>query len=74
MQSFTGRFGSIADPRIERIKRHKLIDIRFITMAVVLCGCDEWEETAWYAEKKEAWLRKYIELPNGVPHTTPSTG
>lgn len=33
----------------------------------VLCGCDEWQEIQAYGEKKESWLRKYIELPNGIP-------
>ncbi len=67
MQSFKEHFSSIADPRVDRTKKHKLIDILFITIAAVLCGCDEWEEIELYAEKKQAWLRKYIELPNGIP-------
>lgn len=67
MQGFTEQFSTIADPRIERTKKHKLIDILFITIASIICGCDEWEEIELYAEKKESWLRKYIELPNGIP-------
>lgn len=60
-------FGSIADPRVERTKKHKLIDILFLTLAAVLCGCDEWEEIQSFGEKKEGWLRKYLELPHGIP-------
>lgn len=67
MQGFIEHFGDIPDPRVERTKKHKLIDILFITLAAVLCGCDEWEEIAAYGEKKENWLRKYLELPNGIP-------
>jgi predicted transposase YbfD/YdcC len=67
MQSFTEHFSGITDPRIERTKKHKLIDILFLTIAAVICGCDEWEEIELYAEKKQSWLRKYIELPNGIP-------
>ena len=67
MTSFLTHFGGIADPRIERTKKHKLIDILFITMAAVICGCDEWEEIELYGQKKEPWLRKYLELPNGIP-------
>jgi predicted transposase YbfD/YdcC len=67
MTGFIEQFGSIPDPRIDRTKKHKLIDILFITIAAILCGCDEWEEIQSYGEKKEAWLRKYIELPNGIP-------
>jgi len=36
-------------------------------MAAVICGCDEWEEIELYADKKQSWLRKYIEMPNGIP-------
>jgi predicted transposase YbfD/YdcC len=67
MNNFIEYFGDIPDPRVDRTKKHKLIDILFITMAAVLCGCDEWEEIESYAEKKEKWLRKYLELPNGIP-------
>ena len=44
MTGFIEQFGDIPDPRIDRTKKHKLIDILFITMAAILCGCDEWEE------------------------------
>lgn len=67
MQGFIEHFGSIADPRVERTKKHKLIDILFLTLAAVLCGCDEWEEIEAFGEKKESWLRKYLELPHGIP-------
>jgi len=67
MQSFTEHFSGISDPRIERTKKHKLIDILFLTMAAVICGCDEWREIELYADNKQSWLRKYIELPNGIP-------
>lgn len=67
MTSFLTHFGNIPDPRIERTKKHKLIDILFITMSAVICGCDEWEEIELYGHTKEVWLRKYLELPNGIP-------
>ena len=67
MQGFIEHFGDIPDPRVERTKKHKLIDILFLTLAAVLGGCDEWEEIQAYGEKKESWLRKYIALPNGIP-------
>ena len=50
-----------------RPKLHKLIDIIFITLSATLCGYDGWEEIELFAKAKVDWLRKYIELPNGVP-------
>ena len=35
-------FAEIDDPRIERTKRHKLIDILTIAILAVICGADSW--------------------------------
>jgi hypothetical protein len=67
MSSFFEHFASLPDPRVERTRLHKLSDILFITMAAVLSGCDDWNEIELYAEMKEEWLRKYLELPGGIP-------
>ena len=48
MADIIEHFGSLPDPRIERKKQHKLIDIIFITMAAVICGCDDWYEIEEY--------------------------
>jgi predicted transposase YbfD/YdcC len=47
--------------------KHKLVDIIFIAVVATIADCDDWEEIEWFARKKEAWLRKYIELPGGIP-------
>ena len=53
MKSFIDQFVDIPDPRIDRTKKHKLINILFITMAAVKCGCDEQEQIGPCGEKKE---------------------
>ena len=60
-------FSSLEDPRIERKKLHSLEDIIFLTLCGVLSGCNDWDEIAEYGKEKEEWLKKYIELANGVP-------
>lgn len=67
MGSFFDYFTIIFDPRQEGKVRHKLIDVLFIAVAATICGCDEWEEIEEWAIAKEEWLRKYLELPNGIP-------
>lgn len=67
MTGFEKHFGSIPDPRIDRTKEHKLIDILFITLSAVICGCEDWNAIERYAKSKEQWLRKHLELPNGIP-------
>lgn len=47
--------------------RHKMEDIIVITLFAILAKCNEWTEIESFAKKKEKWLRKYLELPNGIP-------
>ena len=37
-------FSALENPRIERTKRHKLIDIITITICAVICGADGWND------------------------------
>lgn len=67
MSSFTDFFGSLPDPRVERTRKHKLIDILIITIAAVLSGCDDWNEIELYGNSKEEWLKTFLELPEGIP-------
>ena len=64
-------FSSIVDPRVERTKRHKLLDIIFIAIAAAVCGADNWKAIQVFAEARKAWLETFLELPNGIPsHVT----
>lgn len=55
------------DTRYQPNVRHKIEDIILITLFAVLAKCNEWTEIASFAIKKEKWLKKYLELPNGIP-------
>ncbi|MCX6057256.1 MAG: transposase family protein, partial [Chloroflexi bacterium] len=37
-------FGDIKDPRHERTRHHKLIDILVIAICAIICNADNWEE------------------------------
>jgi predicted transposase YbfD/YdcC len=65
--SFFKHFMIIYDPREDGKVWHKLIDVLFIGIVATLCNFNEWEEMEIWALKKEEWLKKYIELPNGIP-------
>ncbi|MCW5318438.1 ISAs1 family transposase [Nostoc sp. KVJ3] len=60
-------FGVIEDPRIDRTKRHKLIDIMTIAVCAVICGADGWVGIETYGCAKYEWLKTFLELPNGIP-------
>ena len=60
-------FADLPDPRINRTKRHKLIDIVGVTICAVICGADGWAAIEEYGQAKEVWLREFFELPAGIP-------
>ena len=55
------------DPRIERTKRHQLIDVITIAICAVICGADSWVAIETYGQAKKEWLKRFLELPNGIP-------
>lgn len=57
----------IEDVRQERKVRHKLKDILVIVLFATLADADDWVEIAMFADTYQDYLRKYIELKNGVP-------
>ena len=65
--SINKHFADLKDPRIERTKLHKLLDILVIAICAVICGADNWEEVQLFGEAKAAWFKTILELPNGIP-------
>jgi len=60
-------FMGVEDPRIERTKRHQLIDVITIAICAVICGADSWVAIETYGQAKQEWLKRFLELPNGIP-------
>ena len=61
-------FADLADPRREtRNKLHSLHDLLMIVLYAVLSGVEDWVGMEAFAEEKEAGLRGFLDLPNGIP-------
>lgn len=60
-------FADLPDPRIDRCKRHKLIDIVVIGLCAVICGAEGPTDMETFGETKEEWLKQFLELPFGIP-------
>lgn len=60
-------FGSLPDPRMDRTRRHKLIDILTIALCGAICGADTWVDIELFGQAKEEWFKTFLELPNGIP-------
>jgi predicted transposase YbfD/YdcC len=65
--SIARHFGKIRDPRIDRTKRHKLLDILIIAICGVICGADSWVDIELFGKSKMEWLKTFLKLPNGIP-------
>ena len=60
-------FAQLPDPRVRGRTRHLLIDIVVLAVCGVIANCDDWPDIALFAHKRQAWFRRFLRLPNGVP-------
>lgn len=65
--SIEHHFSELEDPRVDRTKRHKLLDIVVIAICAVICGADSWVEVESFGQAKLKWLKTFLELANGIP-------
>lgn len=60
-------FSAIEDPRLDRTKKHQLIDIITITLCAVISGAESWSDIELFGNCKYDWFKSFLELPNGIP-------
>jgi predicted transposase YbfD/YdcC len=60
-------FRSLKDPRINRHKRHLVLDIIVVALCAVLCGAQDWQQVETFGKLRLTWLRRFLKLPNGIP-------
>lgn len=65
--SLIEQFSQLKDPRVDRTKRHKLIDVIAIAICAVICGANGWTDVELFGKSKQEWLKTFLELPNGIP-------
>ena len=60
---------TITEPRRTRYGniRHKLEDIIIIGLCATICGGEDYADMEGFGVERRDWLRKFLELPNGVP-------
>ena len=66
-KSLIEHFSKLQDPRIERNKKHELIDVIVLCVCAVLSGAEGWSDIEEFGRAKLQWLRRYVPLANGVP-------
>jgi hypothetical protein len=58
--SISKAFGSLTDPRIDRTKRHPLINILTISICAIIAGCDDFQSISEYGKSKKSALLALI--------------
>ena len=57
----------IPDPRVDRTKRHPLVNIIVMVIVAVIGGANTWEEIVAFCKLREAWLEPLLDLRRGIP-------
>jgi predicted transposase YbfD/YdcC len=67
MTSLHQAFRELQDPRKERKKKHKLLDIIILSVLSVLCGAESYDSIELFGKTNLAFLKQILELKNGIP-------
>ncbi len=67
LPTLESHFGNLTDPRIDRTKLHKLLDILVIAICAVIAGADNWEDVEEFGKARIGWFQTFLEVPNGIP-------
>lgn len=69
LSPFVAHFATVPDPRVDRTKKHLLLDLLLIALLAVICGAEGWEDMETFGRAKERFLRERLglPLPNGIP-------
>lgn len=65
--SIVEHFQTLEDPRIERTKKHNLLDILVIAVCTLLTGGEGFQDMELFGKSKRAWLQTFLALPHGIP-------
>ena len=65
--SIVEHFQALEDPRIERTKKHQLLDILVIAVCSLLTGGEGFQDMELFGKSKHAWLQTFLALPHGIP-------
>ena len=60
LPSLIACFQDLPDPRVDRTKNHKLIDILVISICTLLCGGESFNDMEEFGHAKHEWLKSFL--------------
>ena len=64
---FASHFATLTDPRLQRTRRHVLQDILVLALCAMMANANTWVDIERFGKAKLPFLRRFLELPNGIP-------
>jgi hypothetical protein len=65
--AFQDHFHDLTDPRVERTRKHPLINILFIAVCGILSGANSFASIQEFGLDRRTWFARYLDLTNGIP-------
>jgi predicted transposase YbfD/YdcC len=65
--AFQEHFKDLNDPRVERTRKHPLINIVFIAVCGVLSGANSFAAIQEFGLDRRTWFARFLDLTNGIP-------
>lgn len=67
IRRFVKVFKQIDDPREQGMIDYPLVEVLLIAFLAILGGASGWNEINRFGVAKQRWLKKFLELKNGIP-------
>jgi predicted transposase YbfD/YdcC len=65
--SFEQHFQDLQDPRVERSRKHPLINVVFMAVCGILSGANSFAGIHEFGIDRRSWFARYLDLTNGIP-------
>ncbi len=60
-------FTNVADPRIDKNKKHLLVEILIMSICAIIAGADGPTDIKDWSKSNVDWLKRFLDLPYGIP-------
>lgn len=60
-------FQDLQDPRQNRGMNHSLVEMVVMALTAAIAGANSWVDVERFAQAKQSWFEKFLELPHGIP-------